>query len=300
MRIVRSDHAGAVVVTDRGAHSVALDVHELLALPATDFRAAVESAVAGAPVMPPTDAELRAPVSGLTEVWAAGVTYERSRVARMEESLDQADIYDRVYDAERPELFFKAASWRVVGPGGTVSIRQDSAINVPEPELALVINSFAEIVGYSLCDDVSSRSIEGDNPLYLPQAKTYLGACAVGPGITPAWLVPDPRDLAIEMSIWRDGAIVWKGEASTAQLHRDLETLVDYLFRADEFPQGVVLATGTSLVPELPFTLLDGDVIDIELTGLGRLSNPVAVGKAAIQPLVDRVMEPSDAAGGVR
>src|SRR5262249_21918419 len=153
-----SGAAGAVVVTERGAHPLAQDVHELLALSAAEFRAAVESALAGDPVPPPTEADLRAPVSRLTDVWAAGVTYERSRAARMEESVNEADIYDRVYDAERPELFFKGASWRVVGPGGTVSIRQDSAINVPEPELALVVNRFGEIVGYSVCDDVSSRS----------------------------------------------------------------------------------------------------------------------------------------------
>lgn len=302
MRIVRADVAGngaaiAVVVTDRGAHPLALDLHELLALPAAEFRAAVESAVAADPVPPPDETDLRAPVSGLTEVWAAGVTYERSRVARMEESVNEADIYDRVYDAERPELFFKAVSWRVVGPGGAISIREDSAVDVPEPELALVVNRFGETVGYSICNDVSSRSIEGDNPLYLPQAKAYLGACAVGPGITPAWTVPDPCDLAIELSIERDGAVVWKGEARTAQLHRDLDTLVEFLFRADEFPHGVVLATGTSLVPELPFTLADGDVVAIELTGLGRLSNPVVVGKRAMRPLVDRVAEPSRAAG---
>lgn len=223
-----------------------------------------------------------APIDGLTEVWAAGVTYERSKTARMAESEREAGVYDRVYDAERPELFFKSASWRVVGPGSPVSIRADSTIDVPEPELAVVVNADAEIVGYAVCDDVSSRSIEGENPLYLPQAKTYLGSCALGPGIRPAWEVPDPYALAISLRITRDGAVAWSGQASTSGLRRSLESLVEHLFRADVFPAGAVLSTGTSLVPELPFSLADGDVVAIDIDGIGSLETPVVRGRDAM------------------
>jgi 2-dehydro-3-deoxy-D-arabinonate dehydratase len=292
VRVHHPDHASvtSAVLVDEALHPLAADLPELLAGDTATLRAAVEAALAG-DTMPAAGATLQAPIAGLTEVWAAGVTYERSRTARMEESEKEADIYDRVYDAARPELFFKAASWRVAGTGKPISVRADSEVNVPEPELAVVVNRYGEIVGYTICNDVSSRSIEGENPLYLPQAKAYLGACAVGPGITPAWEVPDPRALPIQMSIERDGAVVWKGEANTGQLHRELPDLVGYLLREDEFPQGVVLATGTSLVPDLPFTLQQGDVVSIELTGLGVLTNTVAVGKTGVAHLVERVQQ---------
>lgn len=290
VRLSDDNRVTTAVLTDRGLHPLPVELPELLAERAASFRAAVEEAVATSP-LPRDGAEIHAPVGGLTEVWAAGVTYERSREARMEESEKEADIYDRVYDAERPELFFKAASWRVSGSGEAISVRADSPVNVPEPELAVVANRHGEVVGYAICNDVSSRSIEGENPLYLPQAKAYLGACAVGPGITPAWEVPDPRALPIHMWIERGGEVVWKGEASTSELHRDLPELVSFLFREDEFPQGVVLATGTSLVPDLPFTLGAGDVVSIELVGLGTLSNPVVVGKDGVGHLVERVEE---------
>ncbi len=155
------------------------------------------------------DARLLAPVDGGTEVWAAGVTYLRSREARMEES-SEADIYGRVYDAARPELFFKSAAWRVVVDGDPVAIRADSGLDVPEPELALVINRFGEIAGYLVCNDMSSRSIEGENPLYLPQAKVYAGACALSAGIRPAWEV-DGTDLAVAVRVTREGVAVWSG-----------------------------------------------------------------------------------------
>jgi 2-dehydro-3-deoxy-D-arabinonate dehydratase len=177
------------------------------------------------------------------EVWAAGVTYERSRTARMAESEQSADIYDRVYAARRPELFFKSAAWRVSGPGGPVSVRSDSTIDVPEPELAVVLNAAGAVAGYTICNDMSSRSIEGENPLYLPQAKIYLGGCAA--------------------------------------LHRKIDELAAYLFRADEFPAGVILSTGTSVVPELPFTLEAGDEVRIRIPGIGELANPVVRGKPA-------------------
>jgi 2-dehydro-3-deoxy-D-arabinonate dehydratase len=255
-------------------------VGDLLALPLDRFKAAC--ADPGGAVVPAAAAELLAPVDGRMEVWAAGVTYERSRSARMAESEQSADVYDRVYAAERPELFFKSAAWRVSGPGAPVSVRSDSTIDVPEPELAVVLNAAGAVAGYTVCNDMSSRSIEGQNPLYLPQAKIYLGGCAVGPSIRPAWEVPDPYALAIELAITRDGAVAWQGSASTAALHRRIDELAAWLFRADVFPAGVILSTGTSLVPELPFTLQAGDEVRIRIPGIGELVNPVVRGKAAV------------------
>jgi 2-dehydro-3-deoxy-D-arabinonate dehydratase len=249
----------------------------LLALPASRIREICQAP--GGTVIPAAQAELLAPVDGKTEVWAAGVTYERSLSARMEESENSADVYDRVYVAERPELFFKAAAWRVRGPGAPVAIRADSSVNVPEPELAAVLNYAGDVVGYTVCNDMSSRSIEGENPLYLPQAKVYFGSCAVGPWIRPAWEVPDPYALAIEMTISRAGAAVWQGSSSTAGLHRRIDELAAYLFSGDDFPEGAVLSTGTSLVPDLPFTLEPGDEIRITIPEIGELSNPVVRGK---------------------
>ncbi|MGH3299983.1 MAG: fumarylacetoacetate hydrolase family protein, partial [Trebonia sp.] len=185
---------------------------ELLALPVDQIRD--RCANPGGGRIPVADVELLAPVDGRMEVWAAGVTYERSRTARMAESEQSADVYDRVYAAPRPELFFKSAAWRVSGPGAPVSVRSDSTIDVPEPELAVVLNAAGAVAGYTICNDMSSRSIEGENPLYLPQAKIYLGGCAVGPWIVPAWEVPDPYALTIELTIARDGATAWAGSAS--------------------------------------------------------------------------------------
>jgi 2-dehydro-3-deoxy-D-arabinonate dehydratase len=242
-------------------------------------------AAPGGATIPGEGVRLLAPVDGRTEVWAAGVTYERSRTARMAESEASADVYDRVYAASRPELFFKSAAWRVSGPGAPVSVRADSDINVPEPELAVVLNSAGDVAGYTICNDMSSRSIEGENPLYLPQAKVYLGGCAVGPWITPAWEIPDPYDLTIELTISRAGAAAWEGTASTASLRRRIDELAAYLFREDDFPEGVVLSTGTCLVPDLPFTLQAGDEVRIAIPGIGELVNPVVRGKAAVAGL---------------
>jgi 2-dehydro-3-deoxy-D-arabinonate dehydratase len=223
---------------------------------------------------------LLAPVDGETEVWAAGVTYKRSEEARREES-DTPDIYSRVYRAERPEFFFKANPRRVAAPETPIVVRSDSTWDVPEPELAIVVNAHADIVGYTIGNDVSSRSIEGENPLYLPQAKVYEGSCALGPGIVPAWEVADPYGLGIRMRIFRQGVLHWQGETSMREFARRLEDLVSYLFREDDFPSGVILCTGTALVPDTPFTLEAGDTVEIEVDGLGMLRNPVVRGKAA-------------------
>lgn len=230
---------------------------------------------------PIEEVEVLAPIDGRTEVWACGVTYEISREARVEESERAKDAYQLVYEADRPELFFKSAAWRVVPDGGTVSVRSDSTLDVPEPEVALVVNAFGEIVGYTACDDVSSRSIEGENPLYIPQAKIYLGGCALGPMVRPAWEVADPYALTIELTIRRAGAVAWHGTASTAQLHRKYEDLVSYLMRADVHPDGVVLTTGTCLVPPAPFSLEAGDVVDITIDEIGTLSTGVVRGLEA-------------------
>lgn len=230
----------------------------------------------------PSDApELLAPVDDDTEVWAAGVTYEISRQARMEESNQAAAIYAAVYAADRPELFFKAIGWRVAGPSGPIGVREDSAWDVPEPELALVCNAEGEIVGYAVANDVSSRSIEGENPLYLPQAKIFRGGCALGPWIRLAGAVTDPYQLAIRVQILRDRRVLWAGETSTSRLHRKLDELTSYLFSADVFPRGVVLATGTCAVPDDDVTLQQGDEVMIEIDQVGRMANPVLRGMAA-------------------
>jgi 2-dehydro-3-deoxy-D-arabinonate dehydratase len=225
------------------------------------------------------DADLLAPVDGRTEVWAAGVTYEISREARIEESEKSADVYAQVYEADRPEVFFKSVAWRVRGPGAAIGVRADSEVDVPEPELALVVNRHGEIAGYTICNDVSSRSIEGANPLYLPQAKLFSGGCALGPGITPVWEIADPYTLGITLTVERDGAQEWHGTTNTSLLHRRLDELVDWLMRGDVHPDGVVLSTGTCLVPPPPFTLQEGDVVHIAVDGIGTLTNPVRRGR---------------------
>jgi 2-dehydro-3-deoxy-D-arabinonate dehydratase len=276
VQIIRyASAAGAAVAVDDGRAIRPLPVRsiaELLIQPRDRMREILDRA--GQAMPPRTPIRMLPPVDGLTEVWASGVTYERSSTARQEES-QVADVYARVYDAERPELFFKSPAWRVCGPGEPIGIRPDSEISVPEPELALACSSIGEIVGVTICNDVSSRSIEGENPLYLPQAKVYLGACALGPGIVPVWELPGIGSLAITASVLRGGRAVWHGETSTARLHRGLDELVHYLFRCASFPHGVILSTGTGLVPELDFTLLDGDEVQIDIAGVGSLTNVV-------------------------
>ena len=216
------------------------------------------------------------PVVG-QEVWAAGVTYYRSRDARMDESKDAGggSFYDRVYGAERPELFFKATGRRVVGPGNAVRIRSDAKWSVPEPELTLLIDPAGKIVGYTVGNDMSSRDIEGENPLYLPQAKVYDGSCALGPCVLLS-TEPLPKATAIQMEIKRQGNRVFTGNATLAELKRDPKELARFLFRDNSFPQGVFLMTGTGIVPGNDFTLATGDVIRIQIEGIGVLENHVA------------------------
>jgi 2-dehydro-3-deoxy-D-arabinonate dehydratase len=244
---------------------------DLLALPLIDIRDRVEAAATAQVIRP---LQTLPPIDGRTEVWASGVTYKRSEEARVEESSD-GDVYTRVYHAQRPELFFKSVAWRVVGDGDPIGVRADSDSNTPEPELAVLLNAAAQIVGLTVCNDVSSRSIEGENPLYLPQAKIYTASCALGPGIRPIWEIDDPMDLAISCTISRAGSTVWSATTSTALLHRRLEGLIEHLFRAMEFPSGVVLSTGTGIVPELAVTLAEGDTVRIEIDNVGVLTNPV-------------------------
>jgi 2-dehydro-3-deoxy-D-arabinonate dehydratase len=211
------------------------------------------------------------------EVWAAGVTYLRSKTARMEESEFSANAYDRVYAAERPEIFFKSLPEKVVATGEPVGIRRDAKWNVPEPELALVLNSRGKIVGYTIGNDMSSRDIEGENLLYLPQAKTYHRSCALGPWIVLGAAEAEARQWVIKIEIRRDGKTVFGGETSVSQIKRRFEELAEFLFRCQVFPQGAVLLTGTGVVPPDQFTLREGDVIRIEISGIGVLENSVVV-----------------------
>jgi len=212
------------------------------------------------------------------EIWAAGVTYKRSRTARMEESAGSASCYDMVYGAARPELFLKSTPNRVVGPDRPVRIRRDSKWNVPEPELALVLNSRLELVGYTVGNDMSSRDIEGENPLYLPQAKVYDESCALGPCVTLEGFMPKRHEIGIRLAVLRDGEIVFEGGTDVGQMARSFESLVEYLGRDNTFHEGAFLLTGTGIVPSDDFTLRPGDVVDISIDGIGTLANPVVQG----------------------
>ena len=247
-----------------------LTLSALLSLPVAAMTAALQAMPAGE--SPERESALP-PVEPDQEVWGAGVTYLRSRDARKAESA-VADVYQRVYEAPRPEVFFKSTGWRVMGSGQPVRIRKDSKWNVPEPELTLVINAFGEIAGYTIGNDMSSRDIEGENPLYLPQAKTYNGSCAIGPGI----IVCDADTmvgLKVELDIVRAGQTVFSGDTSTANMKRSFQELAAYLFSETDFPQGAFLMTGTGIVPPESFTLAVGDIIRVTIDGT-TLENVVA------------------------
>jgi 2-dehydro-3-deoxy-D-arabinonate dehydratase len=223
-------------------------------------------------IAPPIDSQ---------EVWAAGVTYLRSKEARMEESEGGGSFYDRVYAAERPEIFLKATPSRVVGPSGPVRIRRDAQWNVPEPEVALVVSADLRIVGYTIGNDMSSRDIEGENPLYLPQAKVYRQSCALGPGILLEEEPRGHRNFAVALRIEREGSVVFQGETETARMKRRFDELVEYLGRDNLFPDGVFLLTGTGVVPPDDFTLEPGDVVTITVPEIGTLQNTVVRGDAS-------------------
>jgi len=262
---------------DGGFLPPAFSLELLLQLP----RAGIEGFLRALPRAGAMNGTLLPPLEAGHEVWAAGVTYLRSREAREVES-SVKDVYSRVYEAGRPELFFKAMGWRVVGHRMPIRVREDSRWNVPEPELTLVINSDREIVGFSAGNDVSSRDIEGDNPLYLPQAKVYEGSCALGPGIVLSE-VDRLRDLSIQAEVRREGRVIFKGETRTSQMKRPFEELVVYLGRELDFPRGVFLMTGTGIVPPQDFSLVGGDLVRITIGSL-TLENEVDTRPRASQP----------------
>ena len=240
-------------------------------LEAADFLAKPKAKVplASVTLLPPIDHQ---------EVWAAGVTYKRSRTARMEESTSAASCYDLVYASPRPELFFKASPHRVSGPGQPLRIRADSDWNVPEPEMTLVINSELKLVGFTIGNDMSSRDIEGDNPLYLPQAKVYNQCCGLGPWISLPQGMPPRDQTGIRLVIRRDEEIAFEGSTSVAQMARSFENLIGWLARDNSFPTGAFLLTGTGIVPDSSFTLMSDDVVEISIDGIGTLINPIVQG----------------------
>jgi 2-dehydro-3-deoxy-D-arabinonate dehydratase len=228
------------------------------------------------PEWPLEQVQLLTPVEA-QEIWAAGVTYLRSKQARMEESNFSARAYDQVYDAPRPEIFFKSVAEKVVSPGEPVGIRRDARWSVPEPELALVINSSGAIVGFTIGNDMSSRDIEGENLLYLPQAKIYSGSCAIGPWVVVGAAEEDARQWTIQIAIVRGGEMVFAGETRADQIKRTFNELVEYLFRSQAFPRGAMLLTGAGIVPPDSFTLAEGDRVRITISGIGTLENPVRI-----------------------
>ena len=246
-------------------------------LDAADPTATARNAVAQSTVrLPLADVTLLPPVER-QEVWAAGVTYLRSKTARMEESDFSATAYDRVYDAERPEIFFKALGEKAVGPNAAVGIRGDAKWNVPEPELALVMNAHGRLVGCTIGNDMSSRDIEGENLLYLPQAKVYDRSCALGPWIVLAADESEIRRWSISVTIERGGRTVFAGSTGVDRIRRSFGDLIGHLWRSQSFPHGVVLLTGTGVVPDESFTLAAGDRVLIDIDGIGRMENHVVV-----------------------
>lgn len=245
-------------------------------LESSNIEATITAAAKGAK-LPLSSVELLAPIDQ-QEVWAAGVTYKRSQTARMEESEAAASCYDRVYAADRPELFFKATPQRVVGSGQSIRIRKDATWNVPEPEVTLVMNSKLDLVGFTVGNDMSSRDIEGENPLYLPQAKTYDQCAGVGPWITVKSAMPALDDIGVQLRVIRGGETTFEDSTSTSQMARSFADLIGYLGRDNTFASGVFLMTGTGIVPDSSFTLHPGDEVQIEIDGVGTLSNTVVQG----------------------
>lgn len=273
MKLYRTQ-AGVIVESDDRCYAIDnIEWDELFNAP--DLPDRLAAMIKGQPAVTLDATTLQAPLDG-QEVWAAGVTYYRSRDARMEEAeaAGGSDFYARVYSADRPELFFKGSRSRVVGQGEQIRIRADSQWNVPEPELTVAINRSGSIIGYTIGNDVSSRDIEGENPLYLPQAKVYDRCCALGPGVL---ISPGPLDdtTGIALEIERDGSVAFSGSTSLEQLKRKPPELVEYLFRDNVFPQGCFLLTGTGIVPPSTFTLQSNDLVRITIDSIGTLENTV-------------------------
>jgi 2-dehydro-3-deoxy-D-arabinonate dehydratase len=267
-------HVGEVdglQVTPLGAGPAALS--DLLHADDVGRRIRLRRGTAGDPV-PLDRVRILAPIDS-QEVWGAGVTYERSKIARQEESEQGGSFYDRVYQAPRPELFFKATPSRVVGPNQPIRVRSDTRWCVPEPELALVITPALRLVGFTIGNDVSARDIEGENPLYLPQAKLYKGCCALGPSIALVEDMPPQHEIQISMQIYRGETTVFDGSTSVGRMVRSYQELVDWLGRDNCFSDGAILLTGTGIVPPDEFTLAAGDVVRITITSVGTLINPV-------------------------
>ncbi|MBI1325560.1 2-hydroxyhepta-2,4-diene-1,7-dioate isomerase [bacterium] len=227
--------------------------------------------------LPVESVRILAPIDS-QEVWGSGVTYHRSKIARQEESKSGGSFYDLVYTAERPELFFKATQFRTVGPNGSIRVRNDSNWCVPEPELTLVLSNKLEIIGVTIGDDVSARDIEGENPLYLPQAKVHDGCCALGPAIVPLAALPEKHATKITVEIVRDGATLVHESTSLDQMKREFTELAHWLGRDATFPTGVLLMTGTGIVPPDDFSLIAGDLVHISISGIGKLTNSVVKG----------------------
>lgn len=220
---------------------------------------------------------LLAPVDDHMEVWGCGVTYMRSREAREDEGGTSRDIYTRVYDAPRPEIFYKGVGWRSVGHGSVATVRSDSLNCVPEPELALLVSPLGKICGFTICDDITARDLEAENPLYLPQAKIWFGSCALGPGIVPANEIADPYALAVTLTVERDGRTVFDGSSTTARLNRRLDDLAIAALHDHPQPQGFLLTTGTPIVPPWEFILALGDSVSISIDSVGTLTHSIGV-----------------------
>jgi 2-dehydro-3-deoxy-D-arabinonate dehydratase len=271
MRRIYKCNSGLLVEHNGDFFSISHSLSVLLSMDMNEARSIIEAASTS--VKAPT--QLIAPIDSHQEVWACGVTYLRSKVGRMEES-EIPDLYSRVYDAERPEIFYKSVGWRVIPNGEPVGIRRDSGWDVPEAEVVLVVNSHQEIFGYTIGNDMSSRSIEGDNTLYLPQAKSYDKSCTIGSFIIPSWEITNavfPFTLTVE----RNGVEVFAGASSSAEMKRGFTELVDWFFRTLPMPDGAMLFTGTGIVPDADFTLHEGDVVKIDGGVLGQLNNPVVL-----------------------
>jgi 2-dehydro-3-deoxy-D-arabinonate dehydratase len=269
MRRIYKSNDGLLVEHNGEFFSISHSLTDLLSMGMQEARSIIEAASTSVKV--PT--HLVAPIDPYQEVWACGVTYLRSKVGRMEES-EIPDLYSRVYDAERPEVFYKTVGWRVIPNGEPVGIRRDSGWDVPEAEAVLVVNSYQEIFGYTLGNDMSSRSIEGENTLYLPQAKSYEKSCTIGSFIIPSWEISEAV-FPFTLSVERNGAEVFAGKSSSGEMKRGFKELVDWLFRTLPMPHGAMLFTGTGIVPSADFTLHEGDVVKIDGGVLGQLNNPV-------------------------